>query len=95
MYIYGEIRVQAPLSREGFPRSAGEGLERLLPSPPPTVLQGLMQGSYLERKRSLHSIFINVKWQGKLLRDSSSSDPHFLLRGHPWDMLENKASIFS
>lgn len=90
MHIYGEIHVHAPLSREGLPRTAGEGLERLLPSPPPTVLQG----GYLERKRSLHSIFINVKWQGKLLRDSSSSDPHFLLRGHPWDMLENKAAIF-
>lgn len=81
MHIYGEVCVHAPLSREGFPRSAGEGLERLLPTPPPTVLQGLMWSSYWERKRSLHSIFINVKWQGKLLRDSSFS-PAWPSLGH-------------
>lgn len=79
---------------EGFPRSAGGGLERLLPTPSSTVLQGLMWGSYLERKRILHSVFINVKWQGKLLRDSSSSDPHFLLRGHPWDTAGKQGSHF-
>lgn len=79
---------------EGFPRSAGEGLERLLPAPPPTVLQGLMRGSYLERKRILHSVFINVKCQAKLLRDSSSSDPHFLLHGHPWDTAGKQGSHF-
>lgn len=79
---------------EGFPRSTGEGLERLLPAPPPAVLQGLTRGSYLERKRILHSVFINVKWQGKPLRDSSSSDPHFLLHGHPWDTAGKQGSHF-
>lgn len=85
--------MHAPLSGKGS-LGAGEGLERLLPTPPPTVLQGLMRGSYLERKRILPSVFINVKRQGKLLRDSSISDPHFLLRGHPWDMAGKQGSHF-
>lgn len=97
MHLYAYIwrgMCLCTLAWEGFPRRAGEGLERLLPAPPITVLQRLMRGSYLERKRILHSAFINVKWQGKLLRDSSSSDPHFLLRGHPWDTAGKQGSHF-
>lgn len=57
-------------------------------------LQGLKSGSYLERKRILHSVFINAKWPGKPLRDFSCSDPHFLLRGHPWDSSGKQGSHF-
>lgn len=92
-YIWRDMCACTPVW-EGFPRSTGEGLERLLPAPPPAVLQGLTRGSYLERKRILHSVFINVKWQGKPLRDSSSSDPHFLLHGHPWDTAGKQGSHF-
>lgn len=57
-------------------------------------LQGLKSGSYLERKRILHSVFINAKWPGKLLKGFSCSDPHFLLRGHPWDSSGKQGSHF-
>lgn len=57
-------------------------------------LQGLKSGNYLERKRILHGVFINAKWPGKPLRDFSCSDPHFLLRGHPWDSSGKQGSHF-
>lgn len=59
-----------------------------------TNLKGLKSCSYLERKRILHRVFRNAKWPGKLLRDFSCSDPHFLLRGHPWDSSGKQGSHF-
>lgn len=40
-YIWRDMCACTPVW-ERFPRSTAEGLERLLPSPPPAVLQGLM-----------------------------------------------------